>query len=62
MFDIKDFYPSISIQRLTSSLNFAETYLSISAENKKIIYHARKLYTTQENYIPRKKYIAFVSL
>ena len=39
-FDIKDFYPLITVQFLTNSLNFAKTMLSISADDKKIKYHA----------------------
>ena len=42
MFDIKDFYSSMSISLLTSSLNFVETKLSISAEGRKNIYHANQ--------------------
>ena len=40
MFDIKDFQPSK--QFLTSSLNFAETKLSISVQDKKIMHNTRK--------------------
>ena len=39
MFDIKDFYPSISKELLTDALTFAET---IDDQDKKIIYHSRK--------------------
>ena len=42
IFDIKDFYPSISKKLLTNALIFAETKIEISEEDKKIIYHARK--------------------
>ena len=42
MFDIKDFYPSISKKLLTDSLKFAETKINIDQNDKDIIYHARK--------------------
>lgn len=42
MFDIKDFYSSMSISFLTSSLNFVETKLSISAEDRKNMHHANQ--------------------
>ena len=42
MFDIKDFYPSISKKLLSDSLQFAETKIKIDQNDKDIIYHARK--------------------
>ena len=41
MFDIKDFYPSISKELLTDALTFAETIINLD-DHKKIIYHSRK--------------------
>ena len=38
MFDIKDFYPSISKELLTD----AETIINLDDHDKKIIYHSRK--------------------
>ena len=42
MFDIKDFYPSISIGILSDALTFVETIINIDDHDKKIIYHSRK--------------------
>ena len=42
MFDIKDFYPSISRELLTDALSFAETIINLDDQDKKIIYHSRK--------------------
>ena len=42
MFDIKDFYSSISKELLTDALTFAETVINIDDHDKKIIYHSRK--------------------
>ena len=42
MFDIKDFYPSISKELLTDALMFAETIINLDDQDKKIIYHSRK--------------------
>ena len=41
MFDIKDFYPSISIGILSDALTFVETIINID-DHKKIIYHSHK--------------------
>ena len=42
VFDIKDFYPTITKDLLTKCLNFAEEKVQISDDDKKIIYHSRK--------------------
>ena len=42
MFDIKDFYPSISKGLLNDALTFVETIINIDDHDKKIIYHSRK--------------------
>ena len=42
VFDIKDFYPTITKDLLTKCLKFAEEKVQIYNDNKKIIYHARK--------------------
>ena len=42
MFDIKDFYPSISKELLSDALTFAETTINLDDQDKKIIYHSRK--------------------
>lgn len=41
-FDIVNFYPSITESILNNALNFAESYVSISSEDKLVISHARK--------------------
>ena len=43
VFDIKDFYPSISKELLTDTLIFAETIIiNLDDHDKKIIYHSHK--------------------
>ena len=42
MFEIKDFYPSISKELLSDALTFAETIIKLDDHDKKIIYHSRK--------------------
>ena len=41
-FDIKDFYPTITKKLLSKCLNFAETKVQITEDDKKIVYHSRK--------------------
>ena len=54
IFDIKDFYPSITEDLLDNAIKFAQQHVSISKEDLKIIKHARKslLYS---NEIPWQK-------
>ena len=43
VFDIKDFYPSVSKELLTDALIFAETIIiNLDDHDKKIIYHSHK--------------------
>ena len=42
LFDIKDFYPTITKDLLTKCLKFAEEKVQISNDDGKTIYHARK--------------------
>ena len=42
VFDIKDFYPTITKDLLKKCLKFAEEKVQISNDDKRIIYHARK--------------------
>ena len=42
VFDIKEFYPTITKDLLTKCLKFAEEKVQISNDDKKIIYRARK--------------------
>ena len=50
IFDIKDFYLSISKKLLTNALNFAQEITYISREDIQIMYHSRKsLFLVMEN-------------
>jgi len=42
VFDVKDFYPSITEQLLRNALQFAHTISPVTSKDKEIIYHARK--------------------
>ena len=42
MFDIKDFYPSITQDQMNKTLNFASQYIHISKPDIDVIHHARK--------------------
>ena len=56
MFDIKDFYPSITQELLNKAIKFAEEHITISQDDKKIIDHARKslLFNNKEAWMKRK--------
>ena len=49
-FDVVDFYPSISIELLNAALEFASDYDNITADEKRIVLHAKKslLYNSGE--------------
>ena len=49
VFDICDFYPSISPELLKKSLNYAKTYTNISDQDIKIILQARKSFLFDKN-------------
>ena len=55
VFDVKDFYPSISEKLLNDSLKFAESFAPISKKDKDIISHARKslLFNEGETWMKR---------
>ena len=42
IFDIKDFYPSITEKLLKNALTFADEISKIKQKDKDIIFHARK--------------------
>ena len=42
VFDIVDFYPSISLALLNEALDFAQQFVEITTQNRDIILHARK--------------------
>ena len=42
VFDIEEFYPSITEKLLNDSLNYAERYVSLSAKEKEVIFHCRR--------------------
>ena len=56
MFDIKEFYPSISESLLKNALTFAKKYTQIKNDDFKIIQHARKslLYCKGEAWIKKE--------
>ena len=55
VFDIKDFYPSISKYFLQKAFEFAKTKVSITQDKKKIIYHSRKsLFKNKETWIKKE--------
>ena len=43
-FDIESFYPSITDSLLKKSIDFASTYVSITEQDKHIIFHSRKTF------------------
>ena len=55
MFDIKDFYPSISEKLLTKSIKFAKTVTNITNKEIEIIFHARKslLFENGESWVKK---------
>ena len=54
IFDICDFYPSISPALLTKAINYAKNYVNISDDDLKIILQARKSFLFDQN-IPWNK-------
>ena len=59
LFDIKDFYPTITKDLLTKCLKFAEEKVQISYDDTKIIYHARKSWLFNEGGTWMKKVCLF---
>ena len=55
LFDIKEFYPSITENLLKKALTFAEAHTHLSDDDKAIIHHARKslLFNDQQTWIKR---------
>ena len=64
MFDIKDFYPSISKEFLTDALTFAETIINLDGQDKKIIYHSRKslLFNQEQMWMKKGSDLSDVSM
>ena len=56
LFDIKEFYPSITENLLKKALNFAEAHTHLSDDDKAIIHHARKslLFNDKQTWIKRE--------
>ena len=56
VFDIKEFYPSIKEQLLKEALDFANSYIKIPENDKKITNHARKslLFNKQQIWIKKE--------
>ena len=55
VFDIKDFYPSISEKLLNDAINFAKQHVNITPEDLEIIHHARKSLLYNKNSPWQKK-------
>ena len=55
MFDVKDFYPSITEKLLHNAIKFAEKTLSISQKDKEIIYHSHEslLFNRNESWVKK---------
>ena len=55
VFDIKEFYPSIKEQLLKEALDFANSYVNKSENDKNIINYARKplLFDKQQTWIKK---------
>ena len=64
MFDIKDFYLSISKELLTDALAFAETIINIDDHDKKIIYHSSKslLFNQEKAWMKKRSDLFDVSM
>ena len=56
VFDIREFYPSITENLLKKALTFAEAHTHLSDDDKAIIHHARKslLFNDQQTWIKRQ--------
>ena len=56
VFEIKDFYPSISKYLLQKALEFAKAKVSLAQDEEKIIYHSPKslLFKDQETWIKKR--------
>ena len=63
MFDIKDFYPSISKELLTNALTLAETIINLD-DHDKIIYHSRKslLFNQEQTWMKKESDMFDVSM
>ena len=55
IFDIKNFYPTITKNLLTKALRFAEETIYVGEEDKRNIYHARKSLLCNDNQTWMKK-------
>ena len=55
VFDVKDFYPSITEKLLKNSIAFAERSIPIKRDEKEIVFHARKslLFNKSESWIKK---------
>ena len=64
VFDIKDFYPSISKELLTDALTFAEATINLDDQDKKITYHSRKslLFNQEQTWMKKGSDLSDVSM
>ena len=56
VFDIENFYPSITEDLLKKALNFASKRVGIKKEDKEIVFHARKslLFNKEETWVKKE--------
>ena len=56
MFDVKDFYLSISKEHLSDTVTFVETRINIDNHDKKIIYYSHKssLFNQEETWMKKR--------
>ena len=64
VFDIREFYPSITENLLKKALTFAEAHTHLSDDDKAIIHHARKslLFNNQQTWIKRDSELFYVTM
>ena len=55
VFDVKDFYPSISETLLKEALNFAKTHAEVSSKDINVVMHARKSLLFNKDHVWIKK-------
>lgn len=55
IFDIVDYYPSITEELMNKALNFAAKFTNISMNDRKVILHAKKTFLVHHNELWKKK-------
>ena len=64
VFDIREFYPSITANLLKKALTFAKAHTHLSDDDKAIIHHARKslLFNHQQTWIKTESWLFDVTM